>query len=93
MDDVHELRALGFLASSFGADVLEPIRLHVQAKRYLVTVDPPYVQTLSAASAYTLQLQGGPMSPDEVRLFLALPHAEEALSLRRWDDWPNIRRA
>ena len=31
IDDVHELRALGFLASSFGADVIEPIRLHVQA--------------------------------------------------------------
>jgi phosphonate degradation associated HDIG domain protein len=86
MDDVHELRALGFLASSFGAEVLEPIRLHVQAKRYFVAVDPPYLQTLSAASAHTLHLQGGAMSPDEVRLFSALPHAAQALSLRRWDD-------
>jgi phosphonate degradation associated HDIG domain protein len=86
IDDVHELRALGFLASSFGADVIEPIRLHVQAKRCLVAVDPDYANTLSAASAHTLKLQGGAMSPDEVRLFAALPHAEQALSLRRWDD-------
>jgi phosphonate degradation associated HDIG domain protein len=86
MDDVHELRALGFLASSFGADVVEPIRLHVQAKRYLVAVEPHYLHTLSAASAHTLRLQGGAMSPDERHLFLALPHAGEALGLRRWDD-------
>ncbi len=86
IDDVHELRALGFLASSFGAEVIEPIRLHVQAKRYLVAVDPPYSQTLSPASVHTLQLQGGPMSPDEVNLFATLPHAAQAVSLRRWDD-------
>jgi phosphonate degradation associated HDIG domain protein len=86
MDDVHELRALGFLAPCFGAEVVEPIRLHVQAKRYLVAVDPPYLQTLSAASAHTLRLQGGAMSPDELRLFSALPQAAQALSLRRWDD-------
>lgn len=86
IDDVHELRALGFLASSFGAEVIEPIRLHVQAKRYLVAVDPPYAQTLSPASVHTLRLQGGPMSPDEVNLFATLPHAAQAVSLRRWDD-------
>ena len=86
IDDVHELRALGFLASGFGADVVEPIRLHVQAKRYLVAVDPPYLKTLSAASAHTLSLQGGAMSPDEVRLFTTLPQASQALALRRWDD-------
>jgi phosphonate degradation associated HDIG domain protein len=86
MDDVHELRALGFLASAFDAEVIEPIRLHVQAKRYLVAVDPPYELTLSSASAHTLQLQGGPMSPDEVRLFATLPQAAQAVSLRRWDD-------
>jgi phosphonate degradation associated HDIG domain protein len=86
MDDVHELRALGFLASAFDAEVIEPIRLHVQAKRYLVAVDPPYELTLSSASAHTLQLQGGAMSPDEVRLFATLPQAAQAVSLRRWDD-------
>lgn len=86
LDDVHELRALGFLVPNFGADVVEPIRLHVQAKRYLVTVEPDYAAGLSAASAHTLRLQGGPMSPDELRLFETLPHSAEALALRRWDD-------
>ncbi len=86
VDDVHELRALAFLASNFGAEVVEPIRLHVLAKRCLVAVDPPYEQTLSVASRHTLHLQGGPMSPDEVVWFAALPQSGQAVSLRRWDD-------
>ena len=86
LDDVHELRALGFLVCHFGAEVVEPIRLHVQAKRYLVAVEPGYSATLSPASAHTLRLQGGAMSPDELHLFDTLPHSAEALALRRWDD-------
>lgn len=86
IDDVHELRALGFLKTGFDREVIEPIRLHVQAKRYLVSVDPRYVATLSGASTHTLALQGGPMSADERRWFKALPQSSEALALRRWDD-------
>jgi phosphonate degradation associated HDIG domain protein len=86
IDDVHELRALGLLVTAFDADVIEPIRLHVQAKRYLVSVDPKYAATLSPASTHTLGLQGGAMSPDELHLFETLPHAAQAVALRRWDD-------
>lgn len=86
IDDVHELRALGLLATDFGPEVIEPIRLHVQAKRFLVTVDARYAATLSPASAHTLSLQGGAMSPDEVHLFEALPYSAQAVALRRWDD-------
>lgn len=86
IDDVHELRALGLLKTSFDHEVIEPIRLHVQAKRYLVSVDARYAATLSGASAHTLALQGGPMSADERRWFEALPQSAEALMLRRWDD-------
>jgi phosphonate degradation associated HDIG domain protein len=86
IDDVHELRALGFLKTGFEPDVIEPIRLHVQAKRYLVSVDPRYAATLSGASTHTLALQGGPMSADERRWFEALPQSAQALALRRWDD-------
>lgn len=85
-DDVHEMRALPFLAAAFGAPVTEPVRLHVQAKRYLVATDRKYAGTLSAASAHSLSLQGGPMCDDECRLFEDLPYALEAVALRRWDD-------
>jgi phosphonate degradation associated HDIG domain protein len=86
IDDVHELRALGLLRTAFGDDVVEPVRLHVAAKRYLVAVDARYSESLSRASLHTLSLQGGAMSPDEVRWFEALPFAAQAVALRRWDD-------
>ena len=86
IDDVHELRAVPFLAQGFGAKVVEPVRLHVQAKRYLVAVDGGYAGTLSSASLHSLAFQGGPMGADECRLFEALPFAQDAVSLRRWDD-------
>lgn len=86
VDDVHELRAVPFLAQAFGADVVEPVRLHVQAKRYLVAVDRRYADSLSAASVHSLRLQGGPMSLHQQRGFEALPFAQQAVQLRRWDD-------
>ena len=86
IDDVHELRALGLLKRAFGAEVIEPVRLHVQAKRYLVAVDAGYAGTLTRASLHTLALQGGAMSADELRWFESLPFSAEAVALRRWDD-------
>ena len=86
VDDVHELRAVSFLAESFGADVLEPIRLHVQAKRYLVARDPRYEAGLTPASAHALAVQGGAMTAFEARLFEELPFAADAVQLRLYDD-------
>lgn len=85
-DDRHEDIALPLLAARFGPEVLEPIRLHVAAKRWLVATDPAYLATLSPASVHSLALQGGPMDEDEVARFEAMPHAMEAVQLRRWDD-------
>jgi len=85
-DDGHETRALSLLIDAFGENVMEPVRLHVQAKRYLAAVDPAYVAALSPASAHSLALQGGPMSANERARFDTLPHAADALALRRWDD-------
>jgi phosphonate degradation associated HDIG domain protein len=86
VDDAHEMRAVPFLAEGFGASVVEPVRLHVQAKRYLVASDPKYLAGLSPASVHSLFLQGGPMPRDEALLFESLPYAEDAVALRRWDD-------
>ena len=85
-DDVHELRALPWLSRSLGPEVTEPIRLHVQAKRYLVVVDPAYGDTLSPASVHSLALQGGAMTPAECAAFEGNPYAADATLLRRWDD-------
>lgn len=86
VDDVHELRSVGLLASSFPAAVLEPIRLHVQAKRYLVALDPSYEGQLTPASAHSLCLQGGAFDAAQMHQFEDQPHAEAAVMLRRWDD-------
>lgn len=86
VDDCHEHRAVPLLARHFPAAVVEPVRLHVEAKRCLVRVDPGYAATLTPASVHSLVLQGGPMTDAECAAFQRLPFAGDALSLRRWDD-------
>jgi gamma-butyrobetaine dioxygenase len=88
-DDVdahHDQTGAHWLAQWFGPDVTEPVRLHVAAKRYLVTTEPTYAATLSSASVHTLRLQGGPMTAAEAAAFGALRHAAAAVALRRFDE-------
>ncbi len=75
-----------WLSQWFGEAVTEPVRLHVAAKRYLCAVEPGYLGLLSAESVRTLARQGGPMTAAEVSAFEALPHAMDAVAVRRWDD-------
>ena len=86
VDDVHEALGDRFLRRWFGPEVSEPVRMHVDAKRYLCAVDPSYLETLSPPSLQSLELQGGPMSPTEVNAYEALPFYEASLVVRRWDD-------
>ncbi|HSW08131.1 HD domain-containing protein [Aquabacterium sp.] len=85
-DNQHQLRALPWLAAAFGPEVLEPIRLHVAAKRYLVATEPAYQATLSPASLLSLDLQGGAMADDECQRFENESFSPQAVMLRRWDD-------
>jgi phosphonate degradation associated HDIG domain protein len=86
IDTRHEEVAHAFLSEHFGPDVAEPIRMHVAAKRYLCATDPSYLHELSPASVHSLQLQGGPYSPEEVAEFELSPYARDAVRLRRYDD-------
>jgi phosphonate degradation associated HDIG domain protein len=86
IDDRHEDAAARWLARRFVPEVVEPVRLHVEAKRYLCRVEPAYRQHLSEPSLVSLQLQGGPMSLEEVAQFEESPHFRAAVLLRRWDD-------
>lgn len=85
-DAHHEQVGARWLAQRFGADVSEPVRLHVAAKRYLCATDAGYLSRLSPASVVTLKLQGGPMSAGDVAGFEAEPFQGEAVRVRRWDD-------
>ena len=86
IDDKHQYFVLPFLRGLFGSGVLEPIRLHVEAKRYLSFVEPGYLQLLSEDSRRSLALQGGSFDAMQATDFAALPGAPDAIRLRRWDD-------
>lgn len=86
IDDAHEVTAARRLAPWFGPEVTEPIRLHVDAKRYLTAVEPGYMALLSEPSITSLMLQGGPMDEAAQEEFRRNPHWEAAVQLRRWDE-------
>lgn len=86
VDDLHQYLAIPFLRGLFPESVLQPIGLHVDAKRYLCFADQHYHATLSPASQRSLVLQGGPFTHDEAAVFIARPFARDAVNLRLWDD-------
>jgi len=90
IDARHEDVGHHWLAQHFGPEVTAPVRMHVDAKRYLCATDPSYLQQLSPASVQSLQLQGRPFSLEEARAFEQRPFAREAVRLRRWDDLAKV---
>ncbi len=91
VDDRHEELGHAYLARFFGPEVSEPVRLHVAAKRYLCATEADYFASLSKDSVLSLSLQGGPMSAEEVAAFRALPYAEDAVRLRRFDEGAKVK--
>ena len=92
IDDRHEYVALPFLRDLFGPAVLQPIRLHVDAKRYLCArgdgtlTGAEYWAALSIDSKRSLELQGGIFSEAEATAFEAEPFSRDGVRLRLWDD-------
>ncbi|MBZ9986134.1 HD domain-containing protein [Mesorhizobium sp. BH1-1-5] len=91
VEDKHHDEAGGeVLAPFFPPVIVECVRLHVSAKRYLCATDPTYFGKLSQASVHTLSLQGGPMSAEEVAEFRSNPFHDEAVRVRIWDEGGKI---
>jgi len=86
VDDVHQYAALPFLRGLFSDAVLDAIKLHVDAKRYLCCVREGYWGKLSEDSKRSLALQGGVFDAGQAQAFLALTGAKDAVQLRLWDD-------
>ena len=82
----HERVGAEHLRTTFDDDVVLPIALHVEAKRFLAATDADYAAALSEGSTRSLVVQGGPFTRGECEEFLARPGAEAAIRLRRWDD-------
>jgi len=90
VDDLHQFAALPFLRHLYSDDVLAPIRLHVDAKRYLCATRAGYFEALSIDSRRSLALQGGVFTVEEARAFIAQPYAADAVAVRLWDDLAKI---
>jgi phosphonate degradation associated HDIG domain protein len=91
VDDLHQFIALPFLRGLFPDAVLEPIRMHVDAKRYLCWIEPTYWDDLSIASKRSLEQQGGVFDEAQANAFIAQPYAQEAVRLRRYDDLAKVK--
>jgi phosphonate degradation associated HDIG domain protein len=86
IDDTHQYFALPFLRGLFAEPVLDAIKLHVDAKRYLCHANAGYCARLSDDSKRSLALQGGVFDAAQAAAFIALPAARDAVMLRQWDD-------
>ncbi len=86
VEATHGIVGERILRPLFGDRVGALVRLHVPAKRYLVTADPSYNEVLSPESVETLRMQGGAMTTQERTRFLTEEHAVSALMLRLADD-------
>ena len=90
MDDTqdrhHEEAGARVLERFFPSLVVDCVRHHVAAKRYICATDPDYFAELSAASVHSLKLQGGAMDEAEVAEFEKNPNLREIVRVRRLDD-------
>ena len=85
-DRHHEEAGADVLEAFFPTVVTDCVRYHVAAKRYLCATRPEYFGRLSAASVHTLNLQGGPMSAEDVAEFETNPNLSEIIEVRYLDD-------
>ncbi len=85
-DRFHEEAGAKVLERFFPSVITDCVRYHVAAKRYLCATRPDYLKRLSSASLHSLQLQGGPMSAEEVASFETQPNLAQIIQVRYLDD-------
>lgn len=85
-DRHHEDAGAQVLAPFFPSVVIDCVKYHVAAKRYLCATKPDYFNRLSSASVHTLHLQGGPMSDAEVAAFESNPNLKKIIQVRYLDE-------
>jgi predicted HD phosphohydrolase len=84
-DGNHETIGANYLKKYFSNEIIEPIFLHVDAKKYLAR-NKKYFDDLSEASKASLKLQGGIMSYNEAKQFEQKKNYRNAIKLRRFDE-------
>ena len=84
-DGKHEDIGYEFLKKYFVRNVVEPIKYHVKAKKYLAR-DKKYYDCLSEASKKSLRFQGGIMNNKEAKEFECIKFFESSIKLRKFDE-------
>ena len=84
-DGKHEDVGYEYLKKFFKIEVVEPIKHHVIAKRYLAR-NKKYFEKLSHASKVSLKLQGGILNNKETKSFEKKPYFKSSILLRKFDE-------
>lgn len=90
IDSKHEEAGAKILSKFFPDLIVDCVRYHVDAKRYLCATKPEYYDRLSDASILSLKLQGGPMSKTEAAEFGGNPNIKEIIQVRYIDEAAKI---
>ena len=85
VDGQHENIGYEYLKSFFKKEIVEPIKYHVLAKRYLAK-KKNYFDLLSEASKTSLKIQGGALNQDESIKFEAQEYFKSSILLRKFDE-------
>ena len=84
-DGYHESMGYEYLKSFFKKEIVEPIKYHVLAKRYLAR-NKKYYNLLSDASKISLKLQGGILNKKESNEFEKMSFFKNTIKLRKFDE-------
>ena len=84
-DGSHENIGYEYLKFFFTKEVVEPIKYHVLAKRYLAR-DNKYFDFLSNASKKSLKLQGGILNNEDSKEFEKTTYFKDTIVLRKFDE-------
>ena len=85
LDGQHENIGYKYLKNFFKKEIVEPIKYHVIAKRYLAK-DKKYYDLLSSASKTSLKLQGGVLNDEECSKFETQKYFKHSILLRKFDE-------
>ena len=84
-DGKHEDIGYEYLNKFFKKEIVEPIKHHVQAKRYLAR-NKTYFEKLSKASKVSLELQGGILNDKDTESFKRKSYFKSSILLRKFDE-------
>ena len=85
IDGKHEEIGYEYLKKFFKKEVVEPIKYHVLAKRYLAK-KKKYFNSLSEASKISLKLQGGVLNKKKSKEFEKKDYFKNSIKLRKFDE-------